>query len=68
MMKYACEHGKYVTTSQDRILVQVEHLQLATFHQSGVHINFASRRHAMPESKSFFAHTECGASSDISQI
>jgi len=26
-------------------------------------INLASRRHAMPDSKSFFAHTECGASS-----
>ena len=50
---------------QDRIPVQVEHLQLATFHQSGVHINIASRRHAMPDSKSFFPKTECGSSSQI---
>ena len=42
-----------------------EHLQLATFHQSGVHINIASSRQAMSDSKSFLAHTECGASSQI---
>ena len=55
----------YSPPPQDRIPVQVEHLQLATFHQSGVHINIASSRQAMSDSKSFLAHTECGASSQI---